>query len=321
MRSRITEQAKGTTGYRAPELIREISKFTNKVDIWALGCVVYELAFDHKPFSTDFSVYEYSAADLALPIGVHIPPLPDFLQHQLSANLNHLLHRDPGERPSAHAARHLFLSYRQLFDGEIAQALVDGKEFLSYLGWQKLVAKFQNEHEVLHRLADKYDRQGDAIIANNLRKQLIHMEVLKKFPTARGMDRKSAAYRQCLELVFLEKGDARSALEVYKRAIMENPLNYAFWHGYGRMSIANDLNYSGAIEYCRNYLEFGNIRTNRAPLMALTNLYAVLGEYSSAVKIYTEYMEGLTDQEEQWAISLTKEEHYQIPTLDQDAKY
>lgn len=38
-----TYSAKGTSSYRAPEVLRE-AEFTNKVDIWALGCVLYELA-------------------------------------------------------------------------------------------------------------------------------------------------------------------------------------------------------------------------------------------------------------------------------------
>src|SRR5947207_15755970 len=33
-----TAFSKGTAYYRAPELLSETPKFTNKVDLWALGC-------------------------------------------------------------------------------------------------------------------------------------------------------------------------------------------------------------------------------------------------------------------------------------------
>jgi tetratricopeptide (TPR) repeat protein len=210
----------------------------------------------------------------------------------------------------------MFLSYYKLFESDIADVLIRGKEFLSYIGWQKLVSKVQDEDQIIHRLADKYERQGEKLPADELRKQLIRMEVSRKFPGARSLDPQSAAYRLYLESVFVERGDTRSAWEIYKKAIMEDPFNYAFWHGYCRMSIANNMKCSEAIAYCKKYLDLSHIRSNRAPLMALANLYAANGDYGSAINVYAEYMDNLTDQEEQWVISLTKEEHYQIPMLN-----
>lgn len=54
-----THASKGTLGYRAPELLREISVFSAQGDIFALGCILYELSFDRKTFPTDFSLMEY----------------------------------------------------------------------------------------------------------------------------------------------------------------------------------------------------------------------------------------------------------------------
>jgi serine/threonine protein kinase len=62
-----TLYARGTPCYRAPELIRESHgvgterKYTNAVDIWSLGCVLFELLFRKKAFKDDFSVHEYYA--------------------------------------------------------------------------------------------------------------------------------------------------------------------------------------------------------------------------------------------------------------------
>jgi serine/threonine protein kinase len=57
-----TRYSRGTACYRAPELIREDPKFNNKVDIWALGCILYELSTGCKLFSGDFAVIECSSA-------------------------------------------------------------------------------------------------------------------------------------------------------------------------------------------------------------------------------------------------------------------
>ena len=51
---------RGTVGYRAPELIREDrAVYNNKVDIWSLGCILYELVWCRKAFSSDWNVLRY----------------------------------------------------------------------------------------------------------------------------------------------------------------------------------------------------------------------------------------------------------------------
>lgn len=54
-----TQNARGTQGYRAVELVRDQSFVTKASDIWALGCIFYQLAFNVKAFSSDFQVMEY----------------------------------------------------------------------------------------------------------------------------------------------------------------------------------------------------------------------------------------------------------------------
>src|SRR5271167_2017073 len=54
-----TTSARGSPGYRAPELGIS-NKFSNKVDIWSMGCLLYELATGKQAFLTDFAVvYHY----------------------------------------------------------------------------------------------------------------------------------------------------------------------------------------------------------------------------------------------------------------------
>ena len=53
-----------TQGYSAPEVLgldsnSETSNYTNSVDIWSLGCVIYELLVGTKLFVSEAQVYSY----------------------------------------------------------------------------------------------------------------------------------------------------------------------------------------------------------------------------------------------------------------------
>jgi serine/threonine protein kinase len=63
----VTRYSRGTSSYRAPEMLREASTFNNKVDIWALGCVFYEIIFLTKAFNNDFAVREQNGEDFVIP--------------------------------------------------------------------------------------------------------------------------------------------------------------------------------------------------------------------------------------------------------------
>ena len=54
-----TRFARGTASYRAPELVR-YGTYNNKVDIWALGCILYEILTLKKAFANDNAVYHHS---------------------------------------------------------------------------------------------------------------------------------------------------------------------------------------------------------------------------------------------------------------------
>src|ERR1700685_2478180 len=66
-----THASRGTGGYRAPELVADVGHFTNKVDIWASGCILFELITGTKAFLNDWAVREYyqtnSSKDITAP--------------------------------------------------------------------------------------------------------------------------------------------------------------------------------------------------------------------------------------------------------------
>lgn len=103
-----TRNGRGTGGYRAPELLAEFSKFTNKVDIWALGCILYELAVGQKAFSDDYAVLNSLSPRSTLQI---FPTLSKNLFAHLPECLFEMLEKDPWQRPSVSVLRRLIESY------------------------------------------------------------------------------------------------------------------------------------------------------------------------------------------------------------------
>jgi serine/threonine protein kinase len=54
-----TQFSRGSSSYRAPEILKENAKYNNKVDVWAFGCILYELSTGQKLFPNDWAVMEY----------------------------------------------------------------------------------------------------------------------------------------------------------------------------------------------------------------------------------------------------------------------
>jgi serine/threonine protein kinase len=57
-----TKHSRGTQGHRAPEIIFSeptVPSYTNKVDIWGLGLILYQLLTGKNAFQSDFDVMQY----------------------------------------------------------------------------------------------------------------------------------------------------------------------------------------------------------------------------------------------------------------------
>ena len=118
-RSLTTVYGRGTASYRPPELIQEKRSFTNKVDIFAMGCILYELDnAGKKLFSDDFDVWGSYAGDKRLdkPILTFMLDIwsvdEDLLSRDkivhFSDSLYEALAKKPSDRPSAKALRDMF---------------------------------------------------------------------------------------------------------------------------------------------------------------------------------------------------------------------
>jgi len=97
-----------TPVYSAPEVLgldpnSETSNYTNSVDIWSLGCVIYELLVGTKLFFSEFQLYRYFYGTWPFPeesLRVLSPPTNNTGISLLRA----MLAIQPGDRPTAAGA-------------------------------------------------------------------------------------------------------------------------------------------------------------------------------------------------------------------------
>jgi serine/threonine protein kinase len=104
-----TEHRRGTSRYRAPELLK-FSTVTNKVDIWGLGCILHELITSEVAFDDDYKVQEFdddpdSFLQLLGLSGTK------FFQHYISENIRDLLHKNHMHRPRALTLDRMYASF------------------------------------------------------------------------------------------------------------------------------------------------------------------------------------------------------------------
>jgi serine/threonine protein kinase len=102
--------SRGTASYRAPELVKgEKYTYSNKVDIWSMGCILYELAFQKKVFEHDMLLWDYlrSGHKLELPTDTDLTGrLPDMRIDDTSRKIlaqviGAMLETEPSKRSSA----------------------------------------------------------------------------------------------------------------------------------------------------------------------------------------------------------------------------
>jgi serine/threonine protein kinase len=109
-RAQTTIWARGTASYRAAELFKDDNlTYTNKVDIWAIACILYEVAFQKKAFKGDMAVLSYALSKdpPELPSRVEIDTLGNSLNVDATSReaLKNIIYAmwnlKPLDRPSA----------------------------------------------------------------------------------------------------------------------------------------------------------------------------------------------------------------------------
>jgi len=132
------ETAREIPSYRAPELMREDPhSYSNKVDIWALGCILHEIALCENVFLSDAAVLEYCSSRRSLNVscGEHFDGNANI---NISNAIHDMLQIDPSQRPSASVLLERFHRYYQ-------QAF----EIQLHTHWHPSSFSFQGDHDTM----------------------------------------------------------------------------------------------------------------------------------------------------------------------------
>lgn len=100
-RAYSTSSARGTDGYRAPELVRHGSVFSKETDIFSVGCIFFELISDKKLFLNDYDVFNYGVTRHSIELPRLDLDLDKRMQRYLVLLINAMLEIDWWKRPSA----------------------------------------------------------------------------------------------------------------------------------------------------------------------------------------------------------------------------
>lgn len=93
-----TSVAQAITGYRAPEVGSEASAYSTKIDIWALGCILYEVITGKRAFKSNYAVFLFSVGQQKL----EFPDCLDLAEGAFAwETVCDMLRIDPSQRPEA----------------------------------------------------------------------------------------------------------------------------------------------------------------------------------------------------------------------------
>jgi serine/threonine protein kinase len=113
-REHTTLYSRGTRSYRAPELVRldQKSKYTNKVDMWAVGCILYELVLRRRAFADDWEVLQHAKSGKDYEVIIGPTSVADERRRAFLAKIiKELLNSDPSGRPNAQTLYERFISW------------------------------------------------------------------------------------------------------------------------------------------------------------------------------------------------------------------
>jgi serine/threonine protein kinase len=110
--------SRGTPGYRAPELLSDHKPvYNNKVDIWSMGCILYELAQGQKAFYTDWATIQHKTSGSSLDI-ILDETFSEQCKEAVTVSIHAMLQIDSVLRPSA---KYLFNEFSQNFESTQVQ--------------------------------------------------------------------------------------------------------------------------------------------------------------------------------------------------------
>jgi len=156
--------------YCAPEFLKQ-GPFTSEVDIWSLGCIMYELVTLQKVASRAVRNLGFEVSGLRMSVIAS----SNFLRDHMTDNICDLLQNDPGKRPTISLVDRIFASYCGVLEIPSAQALCDAPSYPLYQDWKAVIENYLLNPPVLHQLALKeHEEKGHKRLATSLQCEMIH---------------------------------------------------------------------------------------------------------------------------------------------------
>ena len=211
-----TMYARGTGGYRAPELLVVPAEFTNKVDIWALGCIFFELlSGGRRAFDDDFAVQTYRHSSSYPPMILLNPVYSLWRKIGESDNflLSQMLSREPKKRPHINIFRNVFEARCTIMTSLCwSAALRSGITHPLFKDWETVLSKGLERHELLLRLASICEESGAEVSISLLKL------VVSEAPF-------NESYRRRLRDLYAKGGISLDSLKFWENLVGTYPQN------------------------------------------------------------------------------------------------
>ena len=272
-----TEQSRGSPSYRAPELLNDTPKFTTKVDLWALGCILHECMTGKKTFAGDFAVPLRRDAD---PPQVHLGWSSQIWHDLVKNTVKHLLRCDPAHRPTAPDMVDLFDYYKTVLVNPVSSLVFNGTAGVSYEEFISICQRSSNKVEWLYEFAEHYKLKGEKSVATALFDEMtqLYLDTIQRLRDSnRATDQSS-----CTNIRTRHNRNVASTA-LFKKILSYIPGWLLAWVCYELASYLISIdakNWDGAILICKHGLE--RDRDNAILPMLLSNLYAESGCYDDA---------------------------------------
>ena len=277
-----TLYSRGSSCYRAPELFKARAKFTTKVDIWGLGCILYECITGSKAFNADYVVASYSEDMIST---ISLPWYSPIWQSLLTATIRCLLRKDETHRPTAANIFDLLTSYKRILVPPLAQPIFNSAMHLSYDEWNKFQTSYPNDIQWLYELGQIYKVQGESSLANIIFEEMVELYldlILRLHDSNTQRDSIGSV------VTFNEDPDLIVTTRLFEKVLDYLPKSSLSWVCY---EIASYLvtrekgNWERAILICERGLK--ESPNDIILVVLLSNLYVVNGHISKAIT--TEY--------------------------------
>ena len=152
-----TVWSKRISCYRVSEFYKEKLKFSFKIDLWTLDCILHEYIMRIKTFIEDFMIVSYSNESLS---SLLLSWFSEIWQELLSNTLKHL-RCDEDQRSTTDDITDLFCFYKRILVNPFAELIFHGITHISYEEWNKLCLNYSDDVEWLFELTKVYKSKGD----------------------------------------------------------------------------------------------------------------------------------------------------------------